>query len=132
MKWIKLFEKFGKLDPNEVLEDIKSIDYELDDYDIEYKFIIPGKPTRTSDGITFISPEEYNNLLNDDLDIKCKTIFIKIGLNYKFSEDKCFDDINRFISLLKEHLDYIDPKKIGHNNDVWNKKTTTKKIFIDL
>jgi hypothetical protein len=131
MRWIKLFEKFGKLDPNELLEDIKSIDYELDNYDIEYKFIIPGSPDM------FLTPDEYNNLhqqeqYNNRLNVKCKGIFIKIGLNYKFSEDKCFDDINRFISLLKEHLDYVDPKKIGHNNDVWNKKTTTKKIFIEI
>ena len=126
MKWIKLFEKFGKLDPNEVLEDIKAIDYELDDYDFEYQFIIPGEPD------LILMPDEYNRLLDSGLDIKCKTIFIKINTNYKFSEDKCFDDINRFISLLKEHLDYVDPKRIGHNNDVWNKKTTTKKIFIEV
>lgn len=114
MKRIKLFESFVKLDPNEVLEDIKVISYELEDNDClsSYMFRI------YMNGIlSYVTPEEYNHELNYAIkpgDIKCDMIIILIEPIGRIS-DKYYSDLDRFTSLLREHLDYIDPKKITYN-----------------
>lgn len=114
MKRIKLFESFVKLDPNEVLEDIKVISYELEDNDClsSYMFRI-----YTNGILSYVTPEEYNHELNYAIkpgDIKCDMIIILIEPIGRIS-DKYYSDLDRFTSLLREHLDYIDPKKITNN-----------------
>ena len=87
MKFIKLFESFG-IKLNEVLEDIKSIAYILEDdgYDISYEVLESSKVVKV--GIHFNGDEIRP--YDDD-----------------YYKNKLRSDGDKFLSLLKEHLDYI-------------------------
>ena len=87
MKFIKLFESFG-IKLKEVLEDIKTIAYILEDdgYDISYEVLERGKMVKV--GIYF-NPDEIRLYGGD------------------YYRSKLRIDGDKFLSLLKEHLDYI-------------------------
>ena len=93
MKFIKLFESFG-IKPNEVLEDIKTIAYILEDdgYDLLYEVLERGKMVVVK---IYLNKTEVGK---SDLDA-----FMK-GFYYK---NKLRSDGDRFLSLVREHLDYI-------------------------
>ena len=97
MKFIKLFESFG-ITTKEVLEDIKSIAYILEDngYDISYEVLESRKMVvvkiylnKTEVGKSYLAP--YGLSPYDD----------------DYYKNKLRSDGDRFLSLVREHLDYI-------------------------
>ena len=139
MKWIKLFENFTEENTlsvegvlkrkeyaNEVLEDIKSISYILEDegFELKYQFAIP-----YGDGlVNYFEIEDYNRWTNDIVVTSQKELgvlfieklVVKVTGNTiinpntfqsSLSDDK-LKSIERYINLLKEHLDYINPDNI--------------------
>lgn len=111
MKWIKLFESFN-MTPEEVLEDVKSIAYILEDdgYDISYevkKYIVTIK--------AYLNQTEVE-----------KSYLAPYGLspyNGDYFRSKMVKDGDKFISLLKEHLDYIPSGDIARiiNSSIFSK-----------
>ena len=87
MKFIKLFESFG-IKPVDVLEDIKSIAYILEDdgYDLLYEVLERGKMVKVK---IYFNGDEIR-LYGDD-----------------YYRSKLRSDGDRFLSLVREHLDYI-------------------------
>jgi hypothetical protein len=101
MKFIKLFESFG-ITPESVLDDVKSIAYILEDdvYDISYevkKYIVTMK--------VYLNQTEVR-----------KSYLAPYGLS-PYGDDyyrsKMVKDGDKFLSLLKEHLDYIPSQDIA-------------------
>lgn len=97
MKFIKLFESFG-ITTKEVLEDIKTIAYILEDdgYDLSYEVLERGKMVvvkiylnKTEVGKSYLAP--YGLSPYDD----------------DYYRSKMVKDGDRFLSLVREHLDYI-------------------------
>jgi hypothetical protein len=138
MKHIKLFEKFStgelvenNIKANEILDDIKSISYIIEDeeFKIQYTFQFNKNWVQS-----FIEVNDYNNSRDNGRDrVKINGIHLKISKDMRnpetskkremdyltgqreFSDDFDSSDIkilNNFITLLKEHLDYIDEKYI--------------------
>ncbi len=101
MKFIKLFESFN-MTPEEILEDVKTIAYILEDdgYDISYevkKYIVTIK--------AYLNKSEVK-----------KSHLAPYGLspyNDDYFRSKRVKDGDKFLSLLKEHLDYIPPGDIA-------------------
>ena len=146
MKWIKLFENFTEENTlsvddvlkrkeyaNEVLEDIKSISYILEDegFGLEYQF-----STLYGDNlINYFEIEDYNRWTNNgNLEIgvgnlesiMIHSVVVKVTGNSiidphtfqrVFNEDK-LKSIERYINLLKEHLDYINPDNINQGRSL--------------
>ena len=139
MKWIKLFENFTEENTlsvegvlkrkeyaNDVIEDIKSISYILEDegFELKYQFAIP-----YGDGlVNYFEIEDYNRWTNNIVVTSQKelgvlmihSVVVKVTGNTiinpntfgnSLSEDK-LKSIERYINLLKEHLDYINPDNI--------------------
>ena len=101
MKFIKLFESFG-ITPESVLDDVKSIAYILEDdvYDISYevkKYIVTMKVylNQTEVGKSYLAP--YGLSPYDD----------------DYYRSKMVKDGDRFLSLVREHLDYIPSQDIA-------------------
>lgn len=140
MKRIKLFENFTEENTlsvevvlkrkeyaNDIIEDIKSISYILEDegFELKYQFAIP-----YGDGlVNYFEIEDYNRLTNNIVvtsQKELKVLFIEklvvkvIGNTItdpktfmsSLSEDK-LKSVERYINLLKEHLDYINPGNIS-------------------
>jgi hypothetical protein len=127
MKWIKLFENFSdeivennKM-ANDVVEDIKTISYLLEDEGFELKYSF-----RAETGSSF-EVDEYNKLINNPRVVQQWTGWSKIGriaikvIGNSITDPKTFQQtltnkskeiIERYIDLLKEHLDYINPENI--------------------
>ena len=145
MKWIKLFENFTEENTlsvegvlkrkeyaNEVLEDIKSISYILEDegFELKYQYAIP-----YGDGlVNYFEIEDYNRWTNDivvtsqrELEVlMIDSVVVKVTGNTiinpntfqrVFNEDK-LKSIERYINLLKEHLDYINPDNISQGRSL--------------
>ena len=145
MKRIKLFENFTEENTlsvegvlkrkeyaNDVIEDIKSISYILEDegFELKYLFAIP-----YGDGlINYFEIEDYNRLTNNIVvtsQKELKVLFIeklvvKVTGNTIINpntfgnsliEDK-LKSVERYINLLKEHLDYINPDNISHGRSL--------------
>lgn len=146
MKWIKLFENFTEENTlsvegvlkrkdyaNEVLEDIKSISYILEDegFGLEYQF-----STLYGDNlINYFEIEDYNRWTNNgnmeigvgNLEsIMIDSVVVKVTGNTiinpntfgnSLSDDK-LKSIERYINLLKEHLDYINPDNINQGRSL--------------
>ena len=124
MKWIKLFENFSdeivennKM-ANDVVEDIKTISYLLEDEGFELKYSF------RSNGSSF-EVGEYNKLTNSPVlnakPVKIGRIAVKV-IGNSITDPKTFQQtlnnkskeiIERYIYLLKEHLDYINPENIN-------------------
>ena len=139
MKWIKLFENFieentlsvddvlkRKEYANEVLEDIKSISYILEDegFELKYQYAIPYQTglvnyfeiedyNRWTNDIVVTSQKELGVLMIDSVVVKVtgNTIINPNTFQSSLSDDK-LKSIERYINLLKEHLDYINPDNI--------------------
>lgn len=140
MKRIKLFEDFTEENTlsvegilkrkeyaNDIIEDIKTISYLLEEegFELKYQFVIPH-----GDGlVNYFDIEDYNRLTNDIVVTSQKelkvlmidSIVVKVIGNTitdpktfmsSLSEDK-LKSVERYINLLKEHLDYINPHNIS-------------------
>jgi len=127
---IKLFESFQAINPIEVRDDIKSILYELEDAGLNptlsANIIYPSKnygDTIDSDLLEDYITERGNHY---DKENYMRYFTINISRPGKLIDDMPFtrfhwkgtitpeikQQMERFIILLREHLDYIDPKKI--------------------
>ena len=118
MKWIKIFEKFNVVNPVEIYEDIKTISYVLEDigYDLDYHYILNIDKSHTDykesqlgyNAAKRVRCDSYNE---SEYPIH-KIVDILIGVDVsdsKMTTNRIVSvDRDRFISLLKEHLDYID------------------------
>jgi hypothetical protein len=123
MKWIKLFENFSINEieennkfANDLVEDIKTISYLLEDEGFELKYSFRGE---------FGSSEvDFDKLTNSQV-LNSKPVMIsKIAVKVignSITDPKTFQQtltnkgkeiIERYIDLLKEHLDYINPENI--------------------
>jgi hypothetical protein len=113
MKRIKLFENFNELNAKEIVADIETIIYELEEkeYDVEISYeteLVDGRVNaKMFNGLSpnriVISPvykkgprTPFSDLLNDNS-----------NLLSDFEKDMII-----FVNQLKEHLDYISPDKI--------------------
>ena len=113
MKRIKLFENFNESNAKEIVSDIETIIYELEEkeYDVEISYeteLVDGRVNaKMFNGLSpnriVISPvykkgprTPFSDLLNDNSNL----------LN-DFEKDMII-----FVNQLKEHLDYISPDKI--------------------
>jgi hypothetical protein len=124
MKWIKLFENFSdeivennKI-ANDLVEDIKTISYLLEDEGFELKYSF-----RAETGSSF-EVDEYNKLINSPVlnakPVKIGRIAIKVigksivnPMTFQtVLRESDIKSIDKYINLLKEHLDYIDPDNI--------------------
>lgn len=143
MKRIKLFENFTEENTlsvedvlkrkeyaNEVLEDIKSISYILEDerFELKYQFAIPYGDglvnyfeiedyNRLSDNIVVTSQKELKVLMIHSVVVKVIGVNDPHTFQRVFNEDK-LKSIERYISLLKEHLDYINPDNISQGRSL--------------
>lgn len=124
MKWIKLFENFSdeivennKI-ANDLVEDIKTISYLLEDEGFELKYSF-----RAETGSSF-EVDEYNKLINSPVlnakPVKIGRIAVKVigksivnPMTFQtVLRESDIKSIDKYINLLKEHLDYIDPDNI--------------------
>ena len=119
MKHIKLFEGFDGLKPEDILKDIKTISYILEDngYEMRYFYSI----TQQFSGVRSINSDELEGMIDAGhykrSKIKWNSIIIIIIPFYENELDepeksKIKFDGNYFLNLLKEHLDYIDDSRI--------------------
>jgi hypothetical protein len=121
MKRIKLFESFQSINPIEVRDDIKTILYELEDkgYDVEFKANVNAVGT----GLGAIAMIGGKNVDVDVLESSSDVAFfiIRVTLPYDkissaYSSGSIKKDLERFVFLLRDHLDYIEPKNIRLEN----------------
>ena len=120
MKRIKLFENFNVLDPQEIVSDIETIIYELEDkeYDIQIFYKSP-----LADGLFKVAANKHLGIKNVSA-IIISPVYKK-GPRTPFSDlmtkgsrgwnnilDDFRNDMNVFINQLRDHLDYIYPDKI--------------------
>ena len=135
MKFIKLFESFTGLKPEEILKDIKTISYILEDdgYEMRYFYTI----TQPFSGVRSINSDELEGMIDDGHYKRSKIIWhsiiiiiIKEMENPLDEPDmsKIKDDGNYFLNLLKDHLDYIDDSRIIN----YINTTDSYQIKIDL
>jgi len=130
MKWIKLFENFSdeivennKM-ANEIVDDIKTISYLLEDEGFDIEYLFNAKSRNFATDLSF-RVDEYNKLISSPNISGCKPVnidmvVVKIIGNsitdpvtfQKVLKKSDIKTIDRYIDLLKEHLDYIDPKNI--------------------
>ena len=133
MKRIKLFENFNELKAKEIVADIETIIYELEEkeYDVEISYeteLVDGRVNaKMFNGLSpnriVISPvykkgprTPFSDLLNDNSNL----------LN-DFEKDMII-----FVNQLKEHLDYIDPDKITLKEKINVRSKYAFEIRIDL
>jgi hypothetical protein len=120
MKRIKLFENFNVLDPQEIVSDIETIIYELEEkeYDIQIFYKSP-----LVDGLLKVSANKHLGIKNVNV-IVIVPVYKK-GPRSPFSDlmtkgsrgwnnilDDFRNDVNIFINQLRDHLDYIPSDKI--------------------
>lgn len=112
MKRIKLFESFNTNNPIEVRDDIKTILYELEDkgYDVEFKANV--NDVGTGWGIKNVDVD----VLESSSDVAFFIIIPRVTLPSTYSSVSIKKDLERFVFLLRDHLDYIDPKNIRLEN----------------
>ena len=133
MRRIKLFENFNRLDPQEVVSDVETIIYELEDkeYDIQifYKTILGYSLIKTSQyethGDESITGNYYRKRRIDDVQEIVIAPVYKKGPRTPFSDlmtkgsrawnnilEDFRNDMSIFINQLRDHLDYIPSDKI--------------------
>jgi hypothetical protein len=109
MKRIKLFENFNTNNPLDVRDDIKSILYELEDAGLnptlKVNISLPHEKTIDSD--------ELENYLDTGAHVRYFKLEIETdnGDVVKITPE-IKEKLERFIILLREHLDYIDSENI--------------------
>ena len=126
MKHLKLFENFTEENTlsvegilkrkeyaNDVIEDIKTISYLLEEegFELKYQFAIP-----YGDGlVNYFEIEDYNRWTNGNMSgenletIMIDSIVVKV-IGNTINKLK---SVKRYINLLREHLDYINPHNIS-------------------
>ena len=124
MKRIKLFESFEVLNPKEVMEDIESIIYELEEFGFDIS-------------LGYYNWDSKNGLWSRYTtkkgEIDAKYILIDIN-NYDENTPSRHQDILKlktFMNQLKNHLDYINPNKIM-DRGISQYKTGRKRFYIYL
>jgi hypothetical protein len=140
MKRIKLFENFNQLDPKEIVADIETIIYELEEkeYDVEISFETDGGPNAMfglSPNRIVISPAykkspKTRKYLQDLMTKNSQEWDYNFVDNFTLNDFE--KDMNIFINQLRDHLDYISPEKI---NLIYNEHFGDKYAFeirIDL
>lgn len=114
MKCIKLFESFDSLKPEDILKDIKTVSYIMEDdgYDIKYFYNVtqPFSGTRNVDSDELEGYIEMGHYSRSK--IEWNEIKILIDTESGSDLDKMKVDGDNFMRLLKEHLDYITSNKI--------------------
>jgi hypothetical protein len=140
MKRIKLFENFNELDPNEIVSDIETIIYELEDkeYDIQIFYKSP-----LVDGLLKVSANKHLGIKNVN-GIVIVPVYKK-GPRSPFSDlmtkgsrgwnnilDDFRNDVNIFINQLRDHLDYIPSDKITLKEKTQVPPRYGYQIIIDL
>ena len=105
MKRIKLFESFEVLNPKEVMEDIKSIIYELEEYGFDISLGYYNWDSKNG---------FWSRYTTKQGEIDSKYILIEINNSDEIISSHHQDDLKlkTFMNKLKSHLDYIDTKKI--------------------
>ena len=113
MKRIKLFESFNTNNPLDVRDDIKTILYELEDkgYDVEFKAHVTVQRVPTSFG-----KNVDVDVLESSSDVAFFIIIPRVTLPSTYSSVSIKKDLERFVLLLRNHLDYIEPKNIRLEN----------------
>jgi hypothetical protein len=119
MKWIKLFENFDSKNSQEILdlvEDIKSVLYIIEDVDDSYVIKLKYYVKEWDDKYDRQSYNRYDcsNGLVTLKGRKDKLVGILIEIypmenmfSRWFDKEKFDNDVSKFFSLLKEHLDYL-------------------------
>jgi hypothetical protein len=133
MKRIKLFENFNELDHKEIVADIETIIYELEEkeYDVEISY-----ETELVDGR--VNAKMFNGLSRNRIVISPvykkgpRTPFSDLLNNTSNVLDDFRNDMNIFINQLRDHLDYIDPDKITLKEKVNVRSKYAFEIRIDL
>ena len=106
MKRIKLFENFDTNNPLDVRDDIKTILYELEDDGYDVRFLAKVKPVGG-----YVEIDALDSSTDVDLFILWVTLpYDRIEPAYSSGSIKT--DVERFLLLLRDHLDYINPKNI--------------------
>ena len=140
MKHIKLFENWKSLNEKlsdsdikikEIIDDIKSITYELEENNCTIKFVYGLVYNRYNMKFTtYFSEYDYNEFIetkgievedafynssigNVPDDAIVNKITIEVYPNDKL--DGFDDQVEKFVNLLKEHLDYIKPDNITYD-----------------
>lgn len=114
MKHIKLFESFDSLKPEDILKDIKTVSYIMEDdgYDIKYFYNV----TQPFSGTRNVNSDELEGYIEmghySRSKIEWNEIKIHIYPESGSDLDKMKVDGDNFMRLLKEHLDYITSNKI--------------------
>lgn len=124
MKWIKLFESFNSGKEDEVINDIKTIAYILEDKEYRIEYLTKDDVYRRSSitdmyGVTrggvvpnfdiqliIKLPEDFVALIDNKLKLQ------NIDLNNDPVIIKYHEDVNHFLIMLKEHLDYVSDIKL--------------------
>jgi hypothetical protein len=142
MKHLKLFESFSINEieennkmANDIVEDIKTISYILEEEGFDIEYLFNAKSRNFATDLSF-RVDEYNKLISSPNISGCKPVNIDMVvvkiIGRTITDPKTFqrtltdsgkEAIERYINLLKEHLDYIDPNNIttqrsliGHTN----------------
>ena len=127
MKWIKLFENFSdeivennKM-ANDLVEDIKTISYLLEDEGFELKYSFGVKGARLIHWLV----DEYNNYFVNNVSLQAPPMITNLVIKLignTITDPRTFqtvlnksylDAVDRYVDLLKEHLDYINPHNIS-------------------
>lgn len=125
MKYLKSYKRLfeNKLDINEVVSDIKSISYILEDDGYELNCITKDEAIELSSTVDMYGHTSRNRIPKFDIQLVLKlprevykdimSKSLSIGDLKKEPEIvKFHDDSNHFFTLLKEHLDYISDIKL--------------------
>ena len=135
MKRIKLFENFSdevvlvwennKM-ASDIVEDIKTISYLLEEngFDLKYTF-----GSKYGDSINYFDVDEYNRLSNNEYLIhgghwkrQMIDMIVVKAIGNTMTDPRTFqkvlnkshlDAVDKYVDLLKEHLDYINPDNIS-------------------
>ena len=116
MKRIKLFENFNTIDPIEVRDDIKTILYELEDngYDVIFKAHVDN---HFDVGGNWIGDNVNVDEIVSTSNVKFFIIRVRPDVDKDFPKiSDIKKDLERFVFLLRDHLDYINPKNIRLEN----------------
>lgn len=112
MKYIKLYESFN-LNSDEVVNDIKSITYILEDNGYDIKFLTKEDVMKRN---TFLELEEGEPDFDIKLTISCLNLLTNPPGQNSVILHKFNEDINHFLVMLKEHLDYVSDIELDSIN----------------
>ena len=103
----KMFESFDSNNPIDVKNDIESILYNLEDYNLRFQF--------RANGLNLLPCKDLETVLTGGEVNTSDINYFLIGLanvGFKNELDELKEKLEWFLIILKDHLDYIDPKNI--------------------